>query len=210
MGSLDHRQLSEQLEHSLRFLLYAVPVATSLRTDAQRNRDRIVVAAREAFAEHGLDVGVEQIARRAGVGMGTLYRRFPTKESLVHAIFEERIDTLQPVIDRALGSGDPWEGFVEVVLATVAQHAEDRGFLQMVVLRLGPDAVPDDVRRRFFAPLEELQERAQRAGRMRSDLTAADLPAIVRMAAASALAPGDPARDCRRHVGLLLDGLRAA
>jgi len=184
-------------------------VATSLRTDAQRNRDRIVVAAREAFAEHGLDVGVEQIARRAGVGMGTLYRRFPTKESLVHAIFEERIDALQPVIDRALGSGDPWEGFVEVVLATVAQHAEDRGFLQMVVLRLGPDAVPDDVRRRFFAPLEELLARAQRAARMRSDITAADLPAIVRMAAASALAPGDPARDCRRHVGLLLDGLRA-
>src|SRR6185312_9792997 len=103
-------------------------MASTLRTDAQRNRDRIVIAAREAFAEEGLDVGVEQIARRAGVGMGTLYRRFPTKESLVHAIFEQRIDDLQPVIDRALGGDDPWQGFADVMLATVAMHAEDRGF----------------------------------------------------------------------------------
>jgi AcrR family transcriptional regulator len=181
----------------------------SLRTDAQRNRDRIVVAAREAFAEEGLDVGVEQIARRAGVGMGTLYRRFPTKESLVHAIFEQRVDDLQPVIDQALAGDDPWEGFVAVLLATVDKHAEDRGFLQMVVLRLGPGVVPNDVRRQFFAPLEELLARAQRAGRVRTDVTAADLPAIARMAAASALAPSDPGRDCQRHVRLLLDGLRA-
>lgn len=184
-------------------------MATSLRTDAQRNRDRIVVAAREAFAEQGLDVGVEEIARRAGVGMGTLYRRFPTKESLVHAIFDQRIEDLQPVMDRALAGDDAWDGLVDVLLATVAKNAEDRGFLQMVVLRLGPEAVPAEVRRRFFAPLEELLLRAQRAGDVRADVTAADLPAIVRMAAASALAPGDPTRDCRRHVGLLLDGLRA-
>jgi AcrR family transcriptional regulator len=184
-------------------------MASSLRTDAQRNRDRIVAAAREAFAEEGLDVGVEQIARRAGVGMGTLYRRFPTKESLVHAIFEQRIDDLQPVIDDALAGDDPWQGFVDVLLATVAQHAEDRGFLQMVVLRLGPGVVPNDVRRRFFAPLEDLMARAQRAGSMREDVGAADLPAIARMAAASALVPDDQGRDCRRHVGLLLEGLRA-
>jgi AcrR family transcriptional regulator len=184
-------------------------MAASLRTDAQRNRDRIVVAAREAFAEGGLDVGVEEIARRAGVGMGTLYRRFPTKESLIHAIFEQRIDDLEPVMDRAVAGDDAWQGFVDVLLAVVAQHAEDRGFLQMVVLRMGPAAVPDAVRSRFFEPLEQLLLRAQRDGRMRADVAIADLPAIVRMAAASALAPGDPARDCTRHVGLLLDGLRA-
>src|SRR3954469_8092521 len=143
-------------------------MASTLRTDAQRNRDRIVVAAREAFAEEGLDVGVEQIARRAGVGMGTLYRRFPTKESLAHAVFEQRVDDLQPVIDRALAGDDPWRGFVDVMLATVAKHAEDRGFLQMVVLRLGPGVVPDDVRHRFFAPLEELLARAQREGSVRA------------------------------------------
>jgi hypothetical protein len=112
-------------------------------------------------------------------------------------------------MDRAVAGEDAWQGFVDVLLATVAQHAEDRGFLQMVVLRMGPAAVPDAVRNRFFEPLEQLLVRAQRDGRMRDDIAIADLPAIVRMAAASALAPGDPARDCARHVGLLLDGLRA-
>ena len=184
-------------------------MAASLRTDAQRNRDRIVVAAREAFAEHGLDVGVEEIARRAGVGMGTLYRRFPTKESLIHAIFEQRIEQLQPVMDRALAGDDAWQGFVDVMLATVAHHAEDRGFLQMVVLRMGPAAVPDDVRRRFFEPLEQLLVRAQRAGAMRADIA----PRTCRRSCAwpprRRSRPATPARDCRRHVGLLLDGLRA-
>src|SRR3954462_5797910 len=100
-----------------------------LRADAARNRALILDAARAAFAEGGLDVGVEEIARRAGVGMGTLYRRFPTKESLIHAIFDQRIEDLQPVMDRALAGDDAWQGFVDVLLATVAQHAEDRGFL---------------------------------------------------------------------------------
>jgi AcrR family transcriptional regulator len=181
----------------------------TLRRDAQRNRDRIVTAARRAFAEHGLDAGVEEIARRAGVGMGTLYRRFPTKESLVHAIFEDRLDALRPTIDRALAAGDPWEGLVEIVVATVAQQADDHGFSQMVVLRLGPEAVPEDIRRRFFGPLEELLARAQASGQVRPDVSAADLPAIVRMAGASALGGAD-AGDGRRHVGLLLDGLRAS
>ena len=180
---------------------------TTLRRDAQRNRDRIIEAARLSFAEHGLDVGVEEIARRAGVGMGTLYRRFPTKQSLIHAIFGDRLDKLQPTIDRALAADDAWEGLVEVIVATVEQQADDHGFGQMVVLRLGPEAVPDDIRRRFFGPLEELLARAQAAGQVRADITAADLPAILRMAGASALGDG-AGTDCRRHVGLLLDGLR--
>jgi AcrR family transcriptional regulator len=182
-------------------------VTASLRSDARRNRDRIIDAARQSFAEHGLDVGVDEIARRAGVGVGTLYRRFPTKQSLVHAIFEQRLDDLQPAIDRALLRDDPWDGLVDLLLATVAQQAEDRGFGQMVVLRFGPEAIPDDIRRRFFGPLEQLLTRAQAAGRVRADISAADLPAIARMAGASALG-AEGARDCRRHVGLLLDGLR--
>ena len=182
-------------------------MSTTLRRDAQRNRERILAAARASFAEHGLDVGVDEIARRAGVGMGTLYRRFPTKQSLVHAIFEDGLDRLQPAIERALAAEDPWEGLVEMILATVAQQADDHGFGQMVVLRFGPEAVPDDIRRRFFAPLEELLAGAQAAGQVRSDISAADLPAIVRMAGAAALGAGARS-DCGRHVGLLLDGLR--
>ncbi len=180
----------------------------TLRSDAQRNRDRILDAARRSFATDGLDIGVDEIACRAGVGVGTLYRRFPSKESLIHAIFERRLDDLQPVIDRAFTAPDPWDGFVELLYAMVAQQIEDQGFSQMIVTRLGPEAVPDHVRRRFLEPAEQLLARAQEAGRARTDISPADLPAILRMAGASALG-ADPACDWRRHVGLLLDGVAA-
>jgi AcrR family transcriptional regulator len=180
----------------------------TLRSDARRNRDRILDAAQRSFATDGLEIGVDEIACRAGVGVGTLYRRFPSKESLIHAIFERRLDDLQPVIDRALAAADPWDGFVELLLAMVAQQIEDQGFSQMIVTRLGPEAVPVQIRRRFLEPVEVLMARAQSAGRARTDITAADLPAIVRMAGASALG-ANPACDWRRHVGMLLDGLAA-
>ena len=182
--------------------------ARTLRSDARRNRDRILDAARRSFATDGLDIGVDEIAFRAGVGVGTLYRRFPSKESLIHAIFERRLDDLQPVIDRAFMAVDPWDGFVELLFAMVAQQIEDQGFSQMIVTRLGPDAIPDYIRRRFLEPAEQLLARAQEVGRARTDITAADLPAILRMAGASALG-ADPACDWHRHVGLLLDGLAA-
>ena len=183
-------------------------MTSPLRTDAQRNRDRIVAAARRCFAEHGLDVGVEEIARSAGVGMGTLYRRFPTKKSLVHAIFEQRLDELQPTIDQAVAAGDAWDGLVDLFVAVVAQQAEDHGFGQMVVLRFGPEAVPEDVRRRVLGPVEELIDRAQGAGTVRLDIGPDDVPSILRMAGAAALGSGRTG-DWRRHVELLLDGLRA-
>src|SRR3954465_4513652 len=106
-------------------------MATTLRRDGERNRGRILDAARRAFAELGLDVGVDEIARRAGVGVGTLYRRFPTKQSLVAAICDARLGELQPAIDAALAEEDPWTGFVSLVLATVERQAADRGFMQM-------------------------------------------------------------------------------
>src|SRR3954454_13860260 len=157
-------------------------MATTLRRDAERNRGRILDAARRAFAEEGLDIGVDEIARRAGVGVGTLYRRFPTKRSLVEAIFEDRLDALQPAIDQALASDDAWGALSELIHVTVAQQADDHGFGQMVVLRLGAEAIPPHIRRRFFAPLEELLCLQQQAGAVRRDVTAADLPDIVRMA----------------------------
>jgi AcrR family transcriptional regulator len=182
----------------------------TLRSDARRNRDRIVAAAQDAFAEHGLDCGVELIARRAGVGMGTLYRRFPTKEQLVLAIFEQRLDALAPAMQAALAREDGWAGFTELLQAGVAAQAGDQGFMQMVAERLGPDAIPEEVRARFLSPLETLLERARAAGQVRPDVTAADLPYIVRMAT-SVVRPtlgGDPPADWERYVGLLLDGLR--
>ncbi|HZO79562.1 MAG TPA: helix-turn-helix domain-containing protein [Solirubrobacteraceae bacterium] len=179
----------------------------SLRLDARRNRSRIVRAARLSFAERGLGIAVHLIADRAGVGMGTLYRHFPSKQSLIDAALAQRLDELQPSIDGALSAADPWDGFAELLLAMVAAQVQDRGFSQM----LGPGgtgAISDQLRVRLLRPLERLMLQAQAAGRMRADLIAGDLPAILRMAGAAAQHAGPP-QNWRRHVGLLLDGLQA-
>src|SRR5713101_259096 len=83
-----------------------------LRRDAERNRQRILTAASEVFNERGLEVSLDEIARCAGVGVGTVYRRFRTKEELVEALFTERIDSVAAIADEALQAPDPWSGLV--------------------------------------------------------------------------------------------------
>ncbi|GAC1486292.1 MAG: hypothetical protein NVS1B9_05140 [Solirubrobacteraceae bacterium] len=108
--------------------------AQPLRVDAQRNRERIVAAARVAFAERGVDIGVEEIARLAGVGMGTLYRRFPTKEALVLAIFEERLDALA-VLAKEVASLPPLPALERFIARACQDMHEDRGLLRMLAER---------------------------------------------------------------------------
>ena len=103
------------------------PASSPLRRDAEANRRRILAAAAEAFADQGLDVPVDEIARRAGVGMGTLYRRFPTKAALVEAIFEEHLDRLAALAEEALREEDAWRGLAGFLERTVALQAENRG-----------------------------------------------------------------------------------
>jgi AcrR family transcriptional regulator len=182
-----------------------------LRADARRNRDRILDAARHAFAEQGLDVSNEEIARRARVGAGTRYRRFPTKQALTEALFEQRLDELEPVSRRALAGDDGWAGLVELLHAAIALQARDQGFLETVAERLGPE-LPSDLRERLFGPMAALLARAQAAGDARADLDADDLPVLLRMAGSSTARriDGRPMdADWPRYVALLLDGLRA-
>jgi AcrR family transcriptional regulator len=167
-----------------------------------------VRAARLSFAERGLGTAVHLIADRAGVGVGTLYRHFPSKQSLIDAALAQRLDELQSSIDGALKAADAWDGFAELLLAMVAAQVQDRGFSQM----LGPSgtgAVSDQLRMRLLRPLERLMVQAQAGGRMRTDLVASDLPAILRMAGAAAQ-HAEPPQDWHRHVGLLVDGLRSS
>src|SRR5690349_3404365 len=107
-----------------------------LRADAARNRARVLDAARTAFAEAGLDVGVEEIARRAGVGKGTLYRRFPTKEALVCAIFEDILLEFERVSAEAMNGGDVEAAFVRFMNTAAVMQAENEGFYD-VVSRVG-------------------------------------------------------------------------
>src|SRR3954471_21357482 len=98
-----------------------------LRRDALENREGILEAARSTFAELGIDASVEQIAARAGVGIGTLYRRFPTKDALIDAIFQEHLELMAAAAEEAAQAGDAWEGLLGYLTYVVERQAEDRG-----------------------------------------------------------------------------------
>src|SRR5438094_8772423 len=99
-----------------------------LRPDAQRNRERVVEAARDVFAEQGLEASTNEIARRAGVGVATLFRRFPTRDNLIAAAFTNKMHAYAEAIDEALADPDPWSGFCGYIERVCQMQADDRGF----------------------------------------------------------------------------------
>jgi AcrR family transcriptional regulator len=184
-----------------------------LRADAARNRARVLDAARTAFAEAGLDVGVEEIARRAGVGKGTLYRRFPTKEALVRAIFEDILEEIDRIVAVAEAEADAWEAFTIYLAATARMQASNQGFYDVVAQRLGAAALTDEQRRRVMDSTTRMLKRAQDADVVRSDLVPEDVQLMLRMVGATTRpAPDGSPMDEHwpRYLGLLLDAIRPA
>jgi AcrR family transcriptional regulator len=184
--------------------------ARPLRRDAQANRDRIVSAARAAFAAEGVEVPVEEIARRAGVGMGTLYRHFPAKEDLIDAVLEDAFAAFIGAAEQALAEQDAWAGFRGFLERVFALHAENRGLKDIIAMRAHGRARAEAMRTRMRPLLRRLIERAQEQGALRADFTAEDMPLVFWaggrvIEATAAVAP----EFWRRHLGLLLDGLRA-
>jgi AcrR family transcriptional regulator len=182
-----------------------------LRADAARNRARILDAARTAFAEAGLDVGVEEIARRAGVGKGTLYRRFPTKQALVRAIFEDFLNDLETLVDQFAAEPDAGEAFVGFLHESARRQASNQGFLDVVAQRLGAAALMPEQRRRFIAAMGKPLRRAQESGAVRDDLEPEDVQMIFRMIGATTrpASDGTPMDEhWPRYIGLLADALR--
>lgn len=175
-----------------------------LRADAARNAERILRAARDAYAELGPDAPMDVIASRAGVGERTLYRRFPTKGDLARAIIDDSVaGTLSPVIERSLRNRNPLRGLTDLIEAAVALGAREHTVL-MVARKAG---ALTGVSNQLDEALHELVRRAQDAGQVRSDLVAEDLPRIVAMLN-SVLWLMDPASDgWRRYVALVLDAL---
>jgi AcrR family transcriptional regulator len=150
-----------------------------LRADARHNRDRILRAAREAFTSQGIDVPMTTIARRAGVGVATLYRRFPTRTSLVTEAFAEQVGVCVAALDDALLDPDPWRGFCTVITKLCALQATDRGFTAAFLMQF-PDVVDyDRERRRAEAGFAELVQRAKNTGQLREDFTPADLTLLL-------------------------------
>jgi AcrR family transcriptional regulator len=180
-----------------------------LRQDAERNRQRILKAASEAFNERGLEVSLDEIARYAGVGVGTVYRRFRTKEELVEALFVDRIDSVAALAEEALQAPDPWSGLVCFMEQTTELMAGDLGLRQLLMFATyGQDRVA--YARQRNAPLvHRMVERAQAAGQLRADLRPTDIPFIVfLLAEATQLVHSASPGIWRRYLALILDGMR--
>lgn len=181
----------------------------ALRADARHNRERILEAARAAYSAHGIDVPMTTIARRAGVGVATLYRRFPTRTALVTEAFAEQRAQCVAVLDQALADPDPWRGLCTVVEKVTAMQAADRGFTQAFLTRFPGQLDLARESARAQRGLEELVRRAKESGMLRADFHPGDLVLLLR-ANDGLAATGDagPAAS-RRLVAYLLQSFRA-
>jgi AcrR family transcriptional regulator len=182
----------------------------ALRADAARNRRLIMAAAADVFAERGLDASTAEIARRAGVGEATLFRRFPTKTELVIAIVGEQMDRVADLTEQCLAEPDPWDAIERFFVAIVEQQASDRGAYDALKEECMASPALGARRRRITELMTKLLRRAQDAGVVRDDLTAPDLGMLAHAAGAVAGVAYPGLRDdlWRRYVGVILDGLR--
>lgn len=186
------------------------PPPRRLRADAARNQQRILEAARRLFAERGLEVTLDDVAEAAGVGVGTVYRRFANKQELIVEVFEHNIAEMAEMVETANRNPDPWAGLTEVFEYACQHMAQNRGFGE-VMLEI-PDAQARFawVRERIKPAIERLIERARAAGVLREGIAPSDFFVLVSMVEtiAAFARPVDP-EVWRRYMTIVLDGVRA-
>jgi AcrR family transcriptional regulator len=176
--------------------------ARCLRSDARENRDRILTAAAQAFAEEGLSVSLVEIARRAGVGNATLHRNF-TKEQLIEELFQDWYARRRAIAERALADPDPWHGLASFLEDILADGTCNRAIGVLF-------AVSPGWRERFRAMMTGLLARAQDAGAARADVTAEDLTlALLGVASTMSITSQSSPDQWRRHLAIVLDGMKA-
>lgn len=204
------------MEGRLRLVVYAggmrepdTPPADSapLRADAERNRARILDTARRVYAEQGLDIPLTDIARQAGVGIATLYRRFPTGEDLIAAAFAAKMEAYAAAAEEALEAEDPWTGFSDYIRTVCQMQATDAGFAD--ILALTPRETFAAQRSRAFRALTRLIRRAQDAGAMRTDFVHQDIPLLLMANAGLVRATGGNLRASARFTEFMLQACRA-
>jgi AcrR family transcriptional regulator len=180
-----------------------------LRADAARNREALLCAAREVFAETGLDSPLEEIARRARVGIGTLYRRFPSRERLIAAALVGKLTEYADAAERALTDPDPWAGFASFVESICALQAGDRGLADLLLMTMASSGEIEAIRERANRAARQLLDRAVTAGKVRADLSSEDLLLLLIANSSVATAAGREApRAQPRFVALMLDSFR--
>ena len=182
----------------------------ALRCDAQRNHEALLEAAAVAFADGGIDVSAGEIARRAGVAKGTLFRHFPSKRDLLGAVMEHRMRALRELVEEVVAERSPGLAAVSELMARGAEMlAADRSFFDAAMREGAGAAEPSGVRLELMAALDELAASAQRAGELRADVNGADLATLM-MAASNTSASAQERDDglWRRYLALMIDGLR--
>ena len=152
-----------------------------LRADAARNQARILAAARSVFRARGLDVSLDDIARHAGVGVATLYRRYPDRDSLVAALFETEMQGMVEIARATLAVPDAWEGFTRLLRSMFRSVAEDKGLRQSLLSSRQGRAGISSSRLELIRLLILVVKRAQEEGSLRPDITAQDIPLMVLM-----------------------------
>lgn len=178
-----------------------------LRADAARNAERIVRAAREIYGEFGPEAPIEAIARRAGVGERTLYRRFPTKAELIRAALDQCIaEDLTPTIEAVRGAADPLHGLAQLIDAAISLGAREHNLLT-AARRAG--SLTPDISTSLNEALTELAQRGQHAGVVRADLVADDLPRLIAMLHSVLWTMDSDSDGWRRYVALMLDAISA-
>jgi len=182
----------------------------ALRSDRLRNHESLLAAARAVFAEHGLNASLQQVARTAGVAIGTLYRHFPTRDDLLVAVFADKLGTLVHTGEHALELEDPWEGFVLFLETLCALQAEDLGFNELASMDRPASGQAAEVRERIHTLWQRLLTRAQHSGSVRPDLVLGDMFVLLWshsriIEATYGVAP----HAWRRQLHLILDAYRA-
>jgi AcrR family transcriptional regulator len=186
----------------------ATPVRP-LRADALRNRERILTAARDVVGRDGADAQMDAVAAAAGVGVGTVYRHFPTKQALLGALVAAHFERTLAVVREALEEPPGWEPFARVMTYSCESLAGDAGTRD--ALMGGPDVWPHvgPVRDELSAEMGRLIARTQGAGVLRADFAEGDMPTIMCGLAATMRVHAGAPIDWRRHLEVVLDGLRA-
>jgi AcrR family transcriptional regulator len=184
--------------------------APPLRSDAERNRERVLAAARTVFARDGLGASMASVARQAGVGIATVFRRFPAKEDLVAAVFADRMDAYVDAVTTALADPDPWHGFTGFLHTACAMQAGDRGFADVLTMTFPTAKALEARRRQAYDGVVRLIDRAKDTGHLRDDFTPEDLVLLLMATAGVITATADAAPDAwRRILALMIQSFQA-
>lgn len=183
------------------------PVRDALRRDVVRNRARIIEAGRQVFAEQGVDASMSEIARRAGVGVSTMFRHYACRDELITAVFAEHLAHCAAVTEEAFANPDPWEGLGSFILELGRMQSLDRGLASVVVSWFTGTREEMAIADESCRELDLLIDRAKVSGALRADFSRADIALLLR---ANSGVLEDPAADWKRFLSRALDGYRAA